>query len=263
MRGLGEAIVVGDPIQVVTQFECRGEMQGIEAPKKFRFELRGTLERRAHERHHRDRFQNERGRVPSPAARPAGWLAGARCAADRSRRSGPGAQPPTAAAPSIRAPRPPASPRQKCPCKRPLPAFVGAELVDQARKLRSAGRPPGWGPRSDSLRRAGRARPASMRSRSEPSPIGTNRATGRPRSVIVTVSPAATSATTAEAFCFSSRIPAVFMCYVVAHEGWPASRTMQRALAQMPVTARMSGAVHALARHGTPSWASQSRKVAA
>ena len=43
--------------------------------------------------------------------------------------------------------------------------------------------------------------------------------------MIVTVSPAATSATTADAFCLSSRIPAVLMCYMIAQRG----RTAQAA----------------------------------
>jgi hypothetical protein len=42
------------------------------------------------------------------------------------------------------------------------------------------------------------------------------RATGRPRLVIVTVSPAAASATTADAFCFNARIPTLDMSYIVA-----------------------------------------------
>jgi hypothetical protein len=41
-------------------------------------------------------------------------------------------------------------------------------------------------------------------------------ATGRPRSVMVTVSPAWAWATTAEAFCFKARIPTSLMCYIVA-----------------------------------------------
>ncbi len=41
-------------------------------------------------------------------------------------------------------------------------------------------------------------------------------ATIRPRSVIVTVFPAIASATTAEAFCFSARMPTELMCFVVA-----------------------------------------------
>lgn len=45
---------------------------------------------------------------------------------------------------------------------------------------------------------------------------GTIWATGRPRSVIVTSSPAAASATTAEAFCFKARMPTSDMFYVVA-----------------------------------------------
>ena len=40
------------------------------------------------------------------------------------------------------------------------------------------------------------------------------RATGRPRSVIVTACPAATPATTAEAFCFRARMPT---CDYVLH----------------------------------------------
>lgn len=35
--------------------------------------------------------------------------------------------------------------------------------------------------------------------------------------MIVTVSPAAARATTADAFCFSNRIPTSSMCFIVAH----------------------------------------------
>lgn len=49
--------------------------------------------------------------------------------------------------------------------------------------------------------------------------IGVRRATGRPRSVIVTVSPAAAVATTAEAFCFNARIPTSDMCFIVVRRG--------------------------------------------
>lgn len=69
---------------------------------------------------------------------------------------------------------------------------------------------------SRNRRLAGRARPASTRMATG-SPInGASLATGRPRSVIVTTSPAAASVTTAEAFCFSARMPTVFMSYIVA-----------------------------------------------
>jgi len=77
-------------------------------------------------------------------------------------------------------------------------------------------------------RSAGRARPASSIPSSRDAGIAVIRATGRPRSVIVMDCPAATSATTAEAFCFRARIPTVEMFYTVAHwtvdpdEGLPA-----------------------------------------
>jgi hypothetical protein len=47
--------------------------------------------------------------------------------------------------------------------------------------------------------------------------MGVNRATARPRSVIVIVSPVAAWATTAEAFCFKARIPTSLMFFNVAH----------------------------------------------
>ena len=50
------------------------------------------------------------------------------------------------------------------------------------------------------------------------------RATGRPRSVIVTGSPAATVLTTADAFCFNARIPTSAMFYNVAHWGFDRQR---------------------------------------
>ncbi|MCY3662003.1 MAG: hypothetical protein OXH28_04145 [bacterium] len=43
------------------------------------------------------------------------------------------------------------------------------------------------------------------------------RATGLPRSVIVTACPTATPATTAEAFCFRARMPTSDMFYIVVH----------------------------------------------
>lgn len=65
---------------------------------------------------------------------------------------------------------------------------------------------------------AGLTNPASMSScRREPG-IGVNRATGRPRFVIVTISPAAAAATTADAFCFRALIPTVLeLCFMVVH----------------------------------------------
>ena len=45
----------------------------------------------------------------------------------------------------------------------------------------------------------------------------------RPRSVMVTVSPAAASATTAEAFCLRARIPTSGMCFNVAHHVGPSA----------------------------------------
>lgn len=65
------------------------------------------------------------------------------------------------------------------------------------------------------LRRAGRASPARTKPSNRDPATGDNCATGRPRSVIVTVSPAAASATTADAFCFNARIPTSRMCYIV------------------------------------------------
>ncbi len=52
------------------------------------------------------------------------------------------------------------------------------------------------------------------------------RATGRPRSVIVTVSPPAAAVTTLDAFCFRARIPTSDMFYIVAHirMGWARDR---------------------------------------
>ena len=70
------------------------------------------------------------------------------------------------------------------------------------RTLRRAG-----GGRSLSRRWAGRTRPDATRASTRLDGTGTSWATGRPRSVIVTSSPATASATTAEAFCFSARIP--------------------------------------------------------
>lgn len=66
-------------------------------------------------------------------------------------------------------------------------------------------------------RRAGRASPARTNASSRDDGTGTNWATGRPRSVIMIVSPAAASATTADAFCFNARIPTSLMFYMVAH----------------------------------------------
>ncbi len=65
-------------------------------------------------------------------------------------------------------------------------------------------------------RLAGRPRPASSNDRNGDAGIGVSNATGRPRSVIVTVSPAVACATTADAFCFKDRIPTSLMFYTVA-----------------------------------------------
>lgn len=47
--------------------------------------------------------------------------------------------------------------------------------------------------------------------------MGVNSATARPRSVIVIVSPVEALATTAEAFCFSARIPTSLTFFNVEH----------------------------------------------
>jgi hypothetical protein len=70
--------------------------------------------------------------------------------------------------------------------------------------------------RSPSLRSAGRAFSAATNASIRPEITGTIIATGRPRSVIVITSPAATSATTAEAFCFNALTPTSDMFYIVA-----------------------------------------------
>jgi hypothetical protein len=66
-------------------------------------------------------------------------------------------------------------------------------------------------------RRAGRARPSTSIVCSGDEGSGVNIATGRPRSVMVTVSPAAALATTADAFCLRARIPTSLTCFNVAH----------------------------------------------
>ena len=84
---------------------------------------------------------------------------------------------------------------------------------------------PGAG-RSAMLRRGGRARPEMRSCSSREVGIGVRSATGRPRSVMVTVAPAAASATTAEAFCLRARMPTSSMCFIVAPEdlGLPLNR---------------------------------------
>ena len=74
------------------------------------------------------------------------------------------------------------------------------------------------GGRSSNDRVALVARPASMSSSNLDATIGTIRATGRPRSVTVTTSPAATLATTLEAFCLRARIPTSVMCFSVERQ---------------------------------------------
>lgn len=74
-------------------------------------------------------------------------------------------------------------------------------------------------------RRGGRAAPAAIRRCNGDVGIGVNWATGRPRSVITTVSPAAASATTADAFCLSARMPTSDMCYIVVHSALSARDT--------------------------------------
>ena len=65
-------------------------------------------------------------------------------------------------------------------------------------------------------RRGGRAVPVATNCASRWAGIAVNCATGRLRSVIVTVSPASACATTADAFCFRARIPTVAMSFNVA-----------------------------------------------
>lgn len=71
--------------------------------------------------------------------------------------------------------------------------------------------------RSRMARRGDLTLPAARRRSRGDAGIAVSCATGRPRSVIVTVSPAAALATTADAFCFKARMPTSDMCYIVAH----------------------------------------------
>jgi hypothetical protein len=66
-------------------------------------------------------------------------------------------------------------------------------------------------------RRAARPWPAARSDSRGEEGRGESWATARPRSVIVMVSPAAASATTADAFCLRARIPTVTMFSIVAH----------------------------------------------
>ena len=115
---------------------------------------------------------------------------------------------------SFRTRQPPASPGPRCRGRRP-PQYRSSLRISRSARDRSG---PGSGTgRSTTLRRAGRARPSSISPRRRDRGIAVIRATGRPRSVMVTVSPAAASATTADAFCLSARIPTSDMCFNVAH----------------------------------------------
>lgn len=107
----------------------------------------------------------------------------------------------------------PASPRQTYRCSKP-PQYRSPFRIDSNSAERSG--PLSGGASSTISRRAGRARPASTSASNRDSGIAVICATGRPRSVMVTVSPDAASATTADAFCFRARIPTSDMCFVVA-----------------------------------------------
>ncbi len=110
--------------------------------------------------------------------------------------------------------QPPASPALMCRCRTP-PQYRSSSRISASALDRSG---PGSGAgNSINLRRAGRARPSSSSATNRDFGMADIRATGRPRSVIVTVSPAAASATTADAFCLSARIPTSVMCFIVAH----------------------------------------------
>ena len=74
----------------------------------------------------------------------------------------------------------------------------------------------GGAPRAASEPFAGRARPDATKAATRPPGTGTSWATGLPRSVMVTTSPAAALATTCEAFCLRARMPTVLMFYIVA-----------------------------------------------
>lgn len=67
------------------------------------------------------------------------------------------------------------------------------------------------------LRRGSRTWPASIIASRADRGVGVRRATGRPLSVMVIVSPWAALETTADAFCFKARIPTSDMFYKVAH----------------------------------------------
>lgn len=108
--------------------------------------------------------------------------------------------------------------------RRKPPQYRSSSRISMSARDRSG---PGSGTgRSPSRHRAGRARPSSIRARRRDLGIDVIRATGRPRSVMVTVSPAAASATTADAFCFRARIPTSDMCFNVAH--WDGRATGQQ-----------------------------------
>ena len=87
---------------------------------------------------------------------------------------------------------------------------IAARAPDRSGPGAGAGRPA-------TSRRALRPRPAARRACKAVAGMGVRRATRRPRSVIVTVPPAAARATTADAFCLSDRIPTSSMCFIVAH----------------------------------------------
>lgn len=102
--------------------------------------------------------------------------------------------------------RPPASRAPRCRGSTPRPLEPSTARRHARRAARSTTPVPA---------RAAACRPtinAGTRVRA----IGTNCGTGLPCSVMVTDSPAAAAATTADAFCLSARIPTSVMCHAVA-----------------------------------------------
>lgn len=117
----------------------------------------------------------------------------------------------TPASRPTRLPRRPTSRRPRCPHTRPPPTQRSSRSSSRTSAERSGA---GTGGRSVSAERlAGRTRPAAT---SAAAPVavdgGTRTAISRPRSVIPSVSPRSTRRRAADARCWSSLTPIVFMC---------------------------------------------------
>jgi hypothetical protein len=217
---LCQADVVGnDTLKVVSEVEGRREVQRVQAAQVRGVEEAGALEDVGGDREQRDGLEQRACTSECQASRPPGDSH--ELAAEQVARG------------EFAAPRPAPQRRRLGLPHHELRRRRGVEVESgqdrscsrmASRSSVSEGPSPArsrGGPSSASGRVGSRSAPETRSSSSCPQAMGTSRATGRPRSVTVTISPAAARAKTFEACCLSSRMPTVGISFVVAQRWRP------------------------------------------